>query len=103
MKFELTHAAKEFLVEKGFDEKYGARPLKRAIQKYLEDEIAEIVLVENLGVGAVVTADYEAGADKLKFEFTKGVSQIDEKTLLKPTINTPIGGDVDTESDVNKN
>ncbi|MCO5252236.1 MAG: ATP-dependent Clp protease ATP-binding subunit [Candidatus Kapabacteria bacterium] len=103
MKFELTTAAKEFLVEKGFDEKYGARPLKRAIQKFLEDEIAEIVLVENLGVGAVVTADYEAGADKLKFEFTKGVSQIDEKTLLKPTINTPIGGDVDTDNDVNKN
>jgi ATP-dependent Clp protease ATP-binding subunit ClpC len=103
MKFELTTAAKEFLVEKGFDEKYGARPLKRAIQKYLEDEIAEIVLVENLGVGAVVTADYEAGADKLKFEFTKGVSQIDEKTLLKPTINTPIGGDIDTDNDVNKN
>ncbi|PKL85524.1 MAG: Clp protease ClpC [Ignavibacteriae bacterium HGW-Ignavibacteriae-1] len=103
MKFELTHAAKEFLVEKGFDEKYGARPLKRAIQKFLEDEIAEIVLVENLGVGAVVTADYEAGADKLKFEFTKGVSQIDEKTLLKPTINTPIGGDIDSDNEVNKN
>jgi ATP-dependent Clp protease ATP-binding subunit ClpC len=103
MKFELTQAAKEFLVEKGFDEKYGARPLKRAIQKFLEDEIAEIILVENLGYGAVVTADYESGAEKLKFEFTKGVSQIDEKTLLKPTINTPIGGDIDTENDVNKN
>ncbi|MBE2189449.1 MAG: ATP-dependent Clp protease ATP-binding subunit [Desulfobulbaceae bacterium] len=103
MKFELTLDAKEFLVEKGFDEKYGARPLKRAIQKFLEDEIAEIILVENLGFGAVITADYEAGADKLKFEFTKGVSQIDEKTLLKPTINTPFGGDIDTDNDVNKN
>lgn len=71
MKFELTQAAKEFLVEKGFDEKYGARPLKRAIQKFLEDEIAEIILVENLGYGAVVTADYESGAEKLKFEFTQ--------------------------------
>lgn len=103
MNFELTQAAKDFLVDKGFDEKYGARPLKRAIQKYLEDEIAELILVENLGTGAVVTADYEEGSEKLKFEFTKGISQIDEKTLIKPTINTPIGGDEEAENKINKN
>lgn len=36
MQFELTEAARQLLIEKGFDEKYGARPLKRAIQKYIE-------------------------------------------------------------------
>jgi ATP-dependent Clp protease ATP-binding subunit ClpC len=103
MEFELTDAGKEFLVDKGFDEKYGARPLKRAIQKYLEDEIAELILVENLGYGAKIIADVDKEADKLKFDFTKGVSQIDEKSLIKPTINTPIGGDEEGENKINQN
>jgi ATP-dependent Clp protease ATP-binding subunit ClpC len=41
---ELTDSAKEFIAEKGFDEKYGARPLRRALQKYVEDILAEKVL-----------------------------------------------------------
>jgi ATP-dependent Clp protease ATP-binding subunit ClpC len=42
--FDLTEEAREFLVEKGFDPAYGARPLKRALQKYLEDPLAEEIL-----------------------------------------------------------
>jgi ATP-dependent Clp protease ATP-binding subunit ClpC len=45
---ELTDAAKEFLLEKGFDPNYGARPLHRVIQKYLDDTLAEGILSQNL-------------------------------------------------------
>ena len=43
-KLTLSDEAKDFIAEKGFDEKYGARPLKRAIQKYLEDPMAEEII-----------------------------------------------------------
>jgi ATP-dependent Clp protease ATP-binding subunit ClpC len=45
----LTEAAKEFVADKGFDSQFGARPLKRAIQKYLEDPIAEEILKRRTG------------------------------------------------------
>ncbi|WP_057937529.1 ATP-dependent Clp protease ATP-binding subunit [Algoriphagus resistens] len=57
-KIELTEKAKEFLAEKGYDQQYGARPLNRAIQKYLEDAIAEEILKGDLSEGDVITADY---------------------------------------------
>lgn len=63
----LTDAAKEFIAERGYDVQYGARPLKRAIQKYLEDELAELLLTFNTqGVtGGYLIADRTEGADKL--------------------------------------
>ena len=60
--------AKSFLVEKGYDEKYGARPLRRAIQNYLEDKLAEAVLDGTVREGDQVAVGVEG--DKLKF-FTK--------------------------------
>ncbi len=50
-KLSLTKDAKDFIAEKGFDEKFGARPLKRAIQKYLEDPMAEEIIKANLDEG----------------------------------------------------
>ncbi len=64
---ELTDEAKDFVAEKGYDPKYGARPLNRAIQKYLEDPIAEEILKAQLAQGDVIKADYEAGKDELLF------------------------------------
>ena len=52
---ELTEAAKDFLADKGYDQQFGARPLHRAIQKYLEDPLAEEIL--NLNVKAGRCAD----------------------------------------------
>jgi ATP-dependent Clp protease ATP-binding subunit ClpC len=54
---ELTEKAKDFLAEKGYDPSYGARPLHRAIQKYLEDPVAEEILKGELGVGDTILAD----------------------------------------------
>ncbi|MDW8302420.1 MAG: ATP-dependent Clp protease ATP-binding subunit, partial [Bacteroidia bacterium] len=58
-KIEVTHAVKEFLAEKGYDPQYGARPLNRAIQKYLEDPIAEEILKANLKEGDLLKVDYK--------------------------------------------
>jgi len=55
----LTSKAKDFLIEKGYDPKYGARPLDRAIQKYLEDVLAEEILTGDLNKGDTITADYD--------------------------------------------
>jgi ATP-dependent Clp protease ATP-binding subunit ClpC len=65
-KIELTEAAKEVIAEKGYDAQFGARPLKRAIQKYLEDPIAEEILKGELVEGDVMEVDYDKEADEIK-------------------------------------
>ncbi|MGE4434058.1 MAG: ATP-dependent Clp protease ATP-binding subunit [Bacteroidales bacterium] len=62
---EISDAVKNFLAEKGYDVQYGARPLKRAIQKYLEDAIAELVLDGSLHSGDRIRIDYDATNDKI--------------------------------------
>ncbi|HWY12724.1 MAG TPA: ATP-dependent Clp protease ATP-binding subunit, partial [Bacteroidia bacterium] len=55
---KITEAAKDYIVEKGYDVQYGARPLKRAIQKYLEDPMAEEIIKSNLAEGDEIEVDY---------------------------------------------
>jgi ATP-dependent Clp protease ATP-binding subunit ClpC len=55
---KLSEAAKDFIADKGYDQQYGARPLNRAIQKYLEDPVAEAMLSNNIKEGDVIYADY---------------------------------------------
>ncbi len=63
---EITEAAKQFLADRGYDPQFGARPLKRAIQKYLEDGLAERLLRGDFAAGETILVD--AGADGLTFE-----------------------------------
>jgi ATP-dependent Clp protease ATP-binding subunit ClpC len=63
---QLTDAAKEFIAEKGYDSNFGARPLKRAIQKYLEDPIAEEILKGDLHEGDTLEIDVDAETKELK-------------------------------------
>jgi len=58
-KIELSKVAKEFIAEKGFDKQYGARPLKRAIQKYIEDLLAEEIVNNRLTEGDQIVLDLE--------------------------------------------
>jgi len=67
----LTEDAKSFLADKGYDVQFGARPLHRAIQKYLEDPLAEEILNMNVKVGDVLEADLDKENNKLKFTFKK--------------------------------
>ena len=68
---KLTEKAKDFIVEKGYDEKFGARPLKRAIQKYIEDPLAEEIIKSNLQEGDTISLDYEDAATELKTSIEK--------------------------------
>ncbi|HEX2609280.1 MAG TPA: ATP-dependent Clp protease ATP-binding subunit [Flavisolibacter sp.] len=64
---ELTEEAKSFIADKGYDQQFGARPLHRAIQKYLEDPLAEEILNMNVKAGDVLNADLDKENGKLTF------------------------------------
>ena len=66
-----TDVAKDFIVDKGYDEKFGARPLKRAIQKYIEDPVAEEIINTHLLSGDTILLDLEEGKDELSLKIKK--------------------------------
>jgi ATP-dependent Clp protease ATP-binding subunit ClpC len=68
---KITDEAKEFIAEKGYDVQFGARPLHRAIQKYLEDALAEEILNLNVKQGDILIAGLDKENQKIKFEFGK--------------------------------
>ena len=74
---ELTEDAKTFLSEKGYDQQFGARPLHRAIQKYLEDPLAEEILNMNIKAGDVLIAEQDKENQKLFFTFKGKVKDKD--------------------------
>ncbi len=71
---QFTTEAKDFLSEKGFDSQFGARPLKRAIQKYVEDVLAEEIIKGELTPGDVIEMDLDKEAGMLVSRITKAVS-----------------------------
>ena len=77
LKLDVTDEAKEFLIEKGYDEKFGARPLRRAVEKYLEDNLAEALLAGNLRknkpIKVLVDKDEDVG---LCFEQANGKDKV---------------------------
>lgn len=70
-KVELTEKGKDFLADKGFDPQYGARPLNRAIQKYLEDQIAEEILKGSINEGDTLIADYDGSSEQMTLKVKK--------------------------------
>ncbi|MEI6901245.1 MAG: AAA family ATPase, partial [Bacteroidota bacterium] len=72
-KLELTPEVKEFIAEKGYDVQFGARPLKRAIQKYLEDELADVVLGGELEAGDTILMELEPDTKKMKAKIVKPI------------------------------
>src|SRR5437879_4988587 len=68
----LTQAATDFLVEHGYDEHYGARPLKRAIQKYVEDPLSEKILVGDFAKGDEIEVDVAPDKERLAFRALSG-------------------------------
>ena len=70
-KLVIEDKAKQFVASKGYDVQYGARPLKRAIQKYLEDEMAEMIIRASVGEGDTIVVDF----DKDKQEIVTNVKK----------------------------
>lgn len=77
MDLVLDNSAEEFLADKGFDEKFCARPLKRAIQKYVEDPLAEEILLGSFKEGAKIQLKHKEGAEELYFVEFKESEQIE--------------------------
>jgi len=83
---QISDEAKEFLVDKGFDKVYGARPLRRAVQKYLEDPLSEEILREKIKINSVVMVNYKQGEDEFIFEgkpIENKLSELDKKNIEK--------------------
>ena len=68
---KLTDKAKDYIADKGYDHKFGARPLKRAIQKYLEDPLADEIINSNVGEGDSLSVDYSKKDDKIVVKVKK--------------------------------
>ena len=74
-KLKLSEEAKEFIASKGYDIQFGARPLKRAIQKYLEDELAELIITAAMLPGNLVEVNYDKENDKIVTRIVAEVSE----------------------------
>ncbi|MCU0362897.1 MAG: ATP-dependent Clp protease ATP-binding subunit [Bacteroidales bacterium] len=68
---KISAAARDFIAEKGFDANYGARPLKRAIQKYLEDPMAEVLIKSSLTEGDWINVGFNSGKSEIKIKIQK--------------------------------
>ena len=64
-KYTITDEAKEIEASKGYDIQFGARPLKRAIQKYLEDELAEMIIRATVQEGDTIVVDFDKENQKI--------------------------------------
>ena len=80
---KLSDKAKDYIADKGFDKKYGARPLKRAIQKYIEDALAEEIVNSKLTEGDTITMDLDEQKNDLTIKIKKGRKLKRKKQKLK--------------------
>ncbi|NNC84858.1 MAG: ATP-dependent Clp protease ATP-binding subunit [Bacteroidia bacterium] len=90
-KLKLGAAAKDYIADKGFDANFGARPLKRAIQKYIEDPLAEEIVKSNLSEGDTIEMTYDETKeeDGIKIKITKARKKKASKSTKEETGDTP--------------
>ncbi len=79
----ISKAAKDFIAEKGFDENFGARPLKRAIQKYLEDPMAEVMIKAKLTEGDYVNVGFNKARNEIKINIRN--KKKEQSKLVEPS------------------
>ncbi len=79
---KLSENAKDYIADKGFDRKYGARPLKRAIQKYIEDALAEEIVNAKLNEGDTIFMDLNEANNKLTIKIEKGEKPEETRTEI---------------------
>ena len=68
---KIITAARDYIAERGFDATYGARPLKRAIQKYLEDPMAEVLIKADLREGDTILVGFNSAKSEIKIKIQK--------------------------------
>ena len=77
--FKITNPAKDFIAAKGFDIQFGARPLKRALQKYLEDPLAETIIKSTLNNGDIINVGFDKKNEKIKISITKSIQKLEKE------------------------
>jgi ATP-dependent Clp protease ATP-binding subunit ClpC len=82
-KIEMKNTAKDFIADKGYDEQYGARPLKRAIQKYLEDPMAEYIISAELKEGDLICVELNKEKDGINVTLKKSTPKPPKKSTKK--------------------
>ncbi|PKQ60607.1 Clp protease ClpC [Labilibaculum filiforme] len=74
---KISVAAKDFIAEKGYDVQFGARPLKRAIQKYLEDEMAEVIIRASISEGDTISVGFDKAKQKVTTKILKQHKEVE--------------------------
>ena len=77
----ITDAAKDFIASKGYDVQFGARPLKRAIQKYIEDEMAELIIRATVAEGDLIKVDFDAEEQRITTAIQKNEEIVANKYM----------------------
>jgi ATP-dependent Clp protease ATP-binding subunit ClpC len=95
---ELTDEAKELLVEKGYDPTMGARPLRRAIQRFIEDPLADFVLGRSLTPGSIIRVARKEDDDEISIELIEGPPAAEEREKVTVPAEPEDSGDPDDES-----
>jgi ATP-dependent Clp protease ATP-binding subunit ClpC len=100
--FEFTKTAKEFLADKGYDPLFGARPLRRAIQKYVEDPVSEEILKGKFKDGSIIRVKHKKGEDALMFvDAKKDVEQLEGVSEGTPSDESSPGSPMDEPPSLN--
>ena len=90
---EIDEAARDFLVRKGWDRQFGARPLKRAIQRYVEDDLAEEIIKADILAGDTIRITVDGNPDEaetLHFEIDKGAASLQLSEAINESIEEPV-------------
>jgi ATP-dependent Clp protease ATP-binding subunit ClpC len=96
---KLSEEAKDYVLDKGYDIQYGARPLKRAIQKYLEDPMAETIIKSALVEGDIMLVDFDSDTEEITVGIQKktGVLPKAKKELPDSKKELPDAGEEKTK------
>jgi ATP-dependent Clp protease ATP-binding subunit ClpC len=99
---DITQSAKDYITDKGFDPKYGARPLKRAIQKYVEDPLAEDILNHNYAEGSIIKIRMNDAQDGIAFEWDtpEGDEISTDEATERPPLPSPENEESTSEAEV---
>jgi len=88
-RINITEAAKDFIAEKGWDAQFGARPLKRAIQKYIEDALAEEIIKTKIKPDDMILVDYNPEKEEITIDISASGKQTEESPE-KPAESEPV-------------
>ena len=84
---KLSQEAKDYIAEKGFDKQYGARPLNRAIQKYIEDALAEEIITSHISEGDKIFMDFDEEKKELTIKVEKAKKETESLKILNKEFN----------------